>query len=84
MSDMDPASGINPAASADHFVLAAMDPNEYIVVHRAGMSVEFVSHVFDVTNNRPIGSRGWFAYWRDGAEISTINACKALSIPTTA
>lgn len=51
---------------------------------RAGMSVEHVQHVFDVTYNRPLANRGWFAYWRNGAQLSTTSAARVLSIPATA
>jgi HK97 family phage major capsid protein len=39
----------------------------YVVARRGGMSVEYIPHLFDLTNsNRPIGQRGWFAYARIG------------------
>jgi HK97 family phage major capsid protein len=38
----------------------------YVVARRGGMSVELVPTLFDVTNNRPTGQRGWFAYARVG------------------
>jgi HK97 family phage major capsid protein len=84
MSDMDPTSGIDAGASADHFILGYMDPSEYVIAERAGMTIDYVQTMVDVTNNRPTGQRGWFGYWRNGAELSSINACKVLSIPTTA
>jgi HK97 family phage major capsid protein len=42
------------------------DFSNYVIARRAGMNVELVPHLFDVTNNRPTGSRGWFAYARIG------------------
>ena len=38
----------------------------FLVAQRAGMNIEFVPMLFDVTNNRPTGQRGWFAYSRIG------------------
>jgi HK97 family phage major capsid protein len=38
----------------------------YVIVDRAGMSVEFIPHLFDVTDNRPTGQRGLFAHARVG------------------
>jgi HK97 family phage major capsid protein len=38
----------------------------YVLARRGGMSVELVPTLFDVTNNRPTGQRGWFAYARIG------------------
>lgn len=42
------------------------DFQNYLIANRAGMSVELVPHLFDVTNNRPVGKRGFFAWARVG------------------
>jgi HK97 family phage major capsid protein len=42
------------------------DWSNYVIARRGGMSVELVPQLFDVTNNRPTGQRGWFAYSRIG------------------
>lgn len=42
------------------------DFNNYVIARRGGMSIELVQHLVDVTNNRPTGQRGWFAYARIG------------------
>lgn len=42
------------------------DFSNYLIARRGGMSVELVPMLFDVTNNRPTGQRGWFAYSRVG------------------
>jgi len=49
-------------------ILAVGDFSNYVIAERVGMSVELVPHLFDVTNNRPTGQRGWFAYARVGAD----------------
>lgn len=49
-------------------ILCVGDFRNYVIVERLGMSVELVPHLFDVTNNRPTGQRGWFAYARHGAD----------------
>jgi HK97 family phage major capsid protein len=46
--------------------LVVGDFSNYVIARRSGMNVELVPHLFDVTNNRPTGSRGWFAYARIG------------------
>jgi HK97 family phage major capsid protein len=47
--------------------LAAVgDFSNYVIARRGGMSVELIPQLFDVTNNRPTGQRGWFAYSRIG------------------
>ena len=42
------------------------DFTNYVIARRGGMNIELVPTLFDVTNNRPTGSRGWFAYARIG------------------
>lgn len=42
------------------------DFSNYLIARRGGMSVELVPTLVDVTNNRPTGQRGWFAYARIG------------------
>jgi HK97 family phage major capsid protein len=42
------------------------DFSNYVIARRGGMNVELVPTLFDVTNNRPTGQRGWFAYARIG------------------
>jgi HK97 family phage major capsid protein len=48
----------------NRLVVGAWD--NYVIARRTGMSVELVPQLFDVTNNRPTGQRGWFAYARIG------------------
>lgn len=47
-------------------ILVVGDFRNYVIADRAGMSVELVPQLFDVTNNRPTGQRGWFAWARFG------------------
>jgi HK97 family phage major capsid protein len=49
-------------------ILVVGDFSNYVVAQRAGMNLELVPHLFDVTNNRPTGSRGWFAWARVGGD----------------
>jgi len=51
-------------AAETRFVVG--DFSNYVVARRQGMNVELVPTLFDVTNNRPTGQRGWFAYARIG------------------
>jgi HK97 family phage major capsid protein len=46
--------------------LVVGDFSNYVVAQRRGMNIEFVPQLFDVTNNRPTGQRGWFATARIG------------------
>lgn len=83
-SEMDDADDINAAASADNFILLAGDFRQYVIVDRVGMSVEYIPHLFNTSTNLPDGRRGWYAYWRTGAESVVDNAFRVMNIATTA
>jgi len=83
-SGLDTISGINAAATADHFVLLLGDFQNYVIAERVGMSVELVPHLFATANNRPSGQRGFLAWWRNGADSVNDAAFRVLSIPTAA
>lgn len=51
----------------------------FLVAQRAGMNVEFVPMLFDVTNNRPTGQRGWFAWARVGSDVVDPTAFQLLT-----
>lgn len=55
-------------ATQDNHVLAYGDLSNYVIADRIGMSVEFIPHLFHTGNNRPSGQRGWYAYYRVGAD----------------
>ncbi|HEU4543560.1 MAG TPA: phage major capsid protein [Jiangellaceae bacterium] len=40
----------------------------FLVAQRAGMNIELVQHVLDVTTNMPTGERMWFAWARVGSD----------------
>jgi HK97 family phage major capsid protein len=57
-----------PATTTSNESLAVVgDWQNFVIARRGGMSVELVPQLFDVTNNRPTGQRGWFAYARIGS-----------------
>jgi HK97 family phage major capsid protein len=80
-SDMDGA--INPAATADNYVLLYGDFTQYIIVDRIGSTLEIIPHLFGA-NYRPTGSRGALLWFRTGGNVGTINAFRLLDVPTTA
>ena len=57
---------ITTATNANQELAIVGDFSNYVIARRGGMSVELVPTLFDVTNNRPTGQRGWFAYARIG------------------
>lgn len=45
------------------------DFSNFVIVDKPGsMSVEFIPHLFNTSNNLPDGRRGWYAYWRTGSD----------------
>jgi HK97 family phage major capsid protein len=59
----------DPAGTGTQPLLVVGDFRGYVVAQRAGMTVEFIPMLFDVTNNRPTGQRGWFAWARVGGGV---------------
>ena len=59
-------------------ILVVGDFSNFVVAQRAGMTVELVSHLFGVTNARPTGLRGWFAYARHGFDSVNDNGFRLL------
>ena len=76
MSDMDGSI----TALSDNNVLVFGDFTNYLIVDRVGFSVEYVPHLFHTTTNRPSGSRGWYAYWRTGADSINDDAFILLNV----
>lgn len=54
------------------------DFSNFVVAQRAGMNVELIPNLFDVTNNRPTGQRGLFAWSRHGFDSVADNAFRVL------
>lgn len=75
LSDHAPAfSGTTGAAN----ILCVFDPTEYILAQRVGMSIEYVPHLFSITNSTPLGMRALFAYARAGGDIPVTQAGRIL------
>lgn len=68
-----------PAGTGTEPLLVVGDFNGFLVAQRAGMSIEFVPMLFDVTNNRPTGQRGWFAWARVGSDVVDGTAFQVLT-----
>jgi HK97 family phage major capsid protein len=51
----------------------------FLIVQRAGMTVELVNHLFDTSTGRPTGQRGWFAFARHGFDVVNPNAFRILA-----
>jgi len=64
----------------ENYLMVYGDFNNYVIADRIGMTVEFIPHLLDVANNRPNGTRGWYAYFRNGADVVNKNAFRVLDV----
>lgn len=78
------ASAMQSAVTTGGLVLLAGNFQEYKIVDRIGMSVQYQPMVMGITNHRPTGQAGWFAYWRVGADVTDVAAFKLLQLNQTA
>lgn len=76
--DSDYAPAYSSVTTANSYLVVG-DFSHFIIVQRAGMVVEPVSHLFDTTTGRPTGQRGWFAWARVGHDADTYNAFRLIS-----
>ena len=83
-SSVDAFSAVNPAATADNFILYYGDFSQYQIVDRIGLVVQFIPALLATANNLPDGRVGWYAYWRVGADLLNIDALRVLDILTAA
>jgi HK97 family phage major capsid protein len=56
------------------------DLSQFVITDRIGMAVEFIPHLFSKNDNRPTGTRGWFAYYRTGSDLVNATGVKVLKV----
>lgn len=62
------SSAVTTSAST---VMTIGDFSQFLIADRVGMSVELIPHLFATNANRPSGSRGLYAYWRNTSKVLT-------------
>lgn len=67
-------------ALAANYALIFGDFSNYVIADRVGTRVEFIQHLFATANNRPSGQRGWYAYYRVGADSVNDGAFRMLNV----
>lgn len=67
-------------ALSDNLVMILGDFENYVIADRVGMSIEFIPHLFATGANRPSGQRGWYAYYRVGADSVADGAFRMLNV----
>ncbi len=71
------ADFVGTTGQSDYLIVGDFD--NFLIAQRAGMNVELVPMLFDVTNNRPTGQRGWYAWARVGSDSIVDNAFRMLA-----
>jgi HK97 family phage major capsid protein len=77
-------STVTTSGAVSNYIMVFGDFENYVIADRIGMSVEFLPHLFHTSNNRPSGSRGWYAYYRVGADSVNDGAFRLLDVPSAA
>lgn len=73
------AGTITTAGVADNYAMIFGNFQNYVIADRIGMTVEFIPHLFG-SSQRPTGQRGWFAYYRTGADSVNDGAFRMLNV----
>jgi HK97 family phage major capsid protein/HK97 family phage prohead protease len=71
-------------AATSHITIAALiNPQQYVIVDRVGMSIEVIPHLFGPSQgNLPTGQRGIYALWRNTAAPLNVDAGRILDYKT--
>lgn len=72
-------SAMGSATASGDDVLVLGDFNYFLVVDKIGLNIEVVPHLFG-TNGRPLGERGFFAYWNNTSKVLNPAAFRVLQV----
>ncbi len=75
----DYAPSFTGTTGAANYTVVGDFSTGFLVVQRAGMTVELVNHLFDTSTGRPTGQRGWFAFARHGYDVVAPNAFRIIA-----
>jgi HK97 family phage major capsid protein len=83
--ESDDAPTTQTTTALDNEIIFGDLQSAYTIVDKpGGMSVEYVPTLFNTTTNLPDGRRGYFAYWRTGADAVNLAALRMLVDKTSA
>jgi HK97 family phage major capsid protein len=69
------------ATTTNALIVVMGDPRYYIIVDRIGMDIELIPHLFNTgTPGMPTGQRGFYAFWRNNANVLSPNAFRVLKV----
>ena len=84
VEESDDAPSTQTTTALDQEILLG-DFSNYVIVDRpGGMSVEYIPHLFNTTTNLPDGRRAWYATWRNGGDVTNVDAFRLLVDKTSA
>lgn len=75
-------SAMVAALTSGSKILVMGDPRYYIIVDRIGMDIEVIPHLFGSVSRFPTGQRGFYAFWRNNANVLSTNAFRVLKTST--
>lgn len=75
---------LTTSGAVSNMLLVYGDFSNFVIADRIGVTVEFIPHLFHTSNNRPSGSRGWYAYFRVGSDSVNDDAFRMLDVPSAA
>lgn len=80
---------ITTSGAVSNYALIFGNFANYVIADRIGMTVEFIPHLFQQTTagtgfGRPTGQRGWYAYYRVGADSVHDGAFRMLDVASSA
>jgi HK97 family phage major capsid protein len=82
--ESDDAPATQTTTALDQEIMVG-DFGQFVIVDRPGdMAVEYIPHLFNTTTNLPDGRRGWYATWRNGSDVTNVNAFRLIVDKTTA
>lgn len=69
------------ATTTNSLIVVMGDPRYYIIVDRIGMDIELIPHLFNTgTPGMPTGQRGFYAFWRNNANVLSASAFRVLKV----
>ena len=84
VEESDDAPEAQTTTALDQEILLG-DFSNYVIVDRpGGMTVEYIPHLFNTSNNLPDGRRAWYATWRNGGDVVNADAFRLLVDKTSA
>lgn len=84
VTETDDAPATTTTTVKDNTVVFG-DFSNYVIADKPGStSIEYIPHMFNTANNLPDGRRGWFMYFRSGADSVNDNAFVLLQDKTSA